>query len=204
MKTNFESANMTLRLWRQVYQTYTLLKKCEDQIFEEYGLTTEQFSVLVAIDYSGGPTKVTDIARWLERSTNSISMIVDRMVKAGLVRRARSTADRRVVRVVNTSKGKNALKPATLASLEVIGKIMSPLSHEDRMTLLRLLGTVKYELLKCLNPGVDIKEVKGNELEQVAKLNKWLSEYALPSTPQAKRQGGDKRKTKRKTKKKTE
>jgi DNA-binding MarR family transcriptional regulator len=117
MKTNLESTELALRLWRQVYQTYTLLKKCEDQIFGEHGLTTEQYAVLVSIDYLGGSAKVTDIARWLERSTNSISMIVDRMVKAGLVRRARSTGDRREVRVTNISKGQDALKPANLASL---------------------------------------------------------------------------------------
>jgi DNA-binding MarR family transcriptional regulator len=195
MTVNFESAELALRLWRQVYQTYTLLKKCEDQIFEEYGLTTEQYGVLVAIDYFGGPTKVTDIAQWLERSTNSISMIVDRMVKAGMVRRARSTGDRRVVHVANTSKGQDALKPANLASLEAVQKILSPLSHEDRSTLLSLLGTVKYEILKCLNPGVDIEKIKRNELKQAANLTKWLSEYGLPSTPQAKRQGEKKRKT---------
>jgi len=195
MKANLESTELALRLWRQVYQTYTLLKNCEDQIFGEHGLTTEQYGVLVTIDYFGGPTKVTDIARWLERSTNSISMIVDRMVKAGLVRRARSTADRREVRVANTSKGKAALKPANLASLEAVQKILSPLSHEERSTLLSLLGTVKYEILRCLNPGVDIEKIKRTELKQAANLTKWLSEYGLLSDSQAKRQGGKKGKT---------
>jgi DNA-binding MarR family transcriptional regulator len=199
MKTNLESTELALRLWRQVYQTYTLLKKCEDQIFGEHGLTTEQYAVLVSIDYLGGSAKVTDIARWLERSTNSISMIVDRMVKAGLVRRARSTGDRREVRVTNISKGQDALKPANLASLEVIRKIMSPLSHEDRLTLFSLLGTVKYEIIECLNPGVDIEKIKRNELKQAGNLAKWLSEYNLPSTPQAKHLRGKKRKTKKKT-----
>jgi DNA-binding MarR family transcriptional regulator len=195
MKADFESANVILRLWRQVYQTYTLLKKCEDQIFEEYGLTTEQYGVLVAMDYLGSPIKVTDLARWLERSTNSVSMIVDRMVKAGLVKRTRSTGDRRVVYVTATNKGKDALKPATQASLECIQKIMSPLSHEDKSTLLSLLGTLKYEILAYLNPGIDLEEMKRNESKPVADVKKWLSEYASPSIPQAKRQGGGKEKT---------
>jgi DNA-binding MarR family transcriptional regulator len=200
MKIKFEAEDMSARLWRQVYQTYTLLKKCEDQIFEEYGITTEQYAVLSAIDYFSGPVKVTDIALWLERSTNSISMIVDRMVKAGLVRRVRDKVDRRVVYVFNTSKGESALKPATVTSLDVVRKIMSPLSLEERSTLFSLLGTIKYEMLKHLNPGVDIKEVKRKEFEQAANVKKWLSEYGLPSTSQAKRQGGEKRKTKKKTK----
>jgi DNA-binding MarR family transcriptional regulator len=195
MTVNFESTELALRLWRQVYQTYTLLKRCEDQIFEKQGLTTEQCGVLGAIEYFGGSMKVTDIARWLERSTNSISMLVDRMVKAGLVRRVRDRVDRREVRVTNTSKGQDALKPANLAGLEVIRKILSPLSYEDRLTLLSLLETIKYEMLEYLNPGVAMEEIKRNELTQATNLTKWLSEYGLPSTPQAKRQRGKKRKT---------
>lgn len=195
MKANLESTGLALRLWRQLYQTYTLIKKCEDQIFGDYGLTTEQYAILGSIEYLGEPARVTDIAHWLERSTNSVSMIVDRMVKAGLVRRARSTGDRRVVYVSKTSKGQNALKPATMASLEFIPKILSPLSYEDRLTLLSLLGMVKYEALRYLNPGVDIEKIKRNELKQEANLKKWLSDYGLTSTPQAKRQGGKKRKT---------
>jgi DNA-binding MarR family transcriptional regulator len=195
MKANLDSEIAIVRLWRQLYQTYTLLKKCEDQTIEEYGVTTEQFAVLGAIDYFTGPTKITDIAQWLERSTNSISMIVDRMVKAGLVRRARDKRDRRVVYVSNTSKGENAIKPATQASFKVIRKILLTLSYEDRTALLSLLGTIKYEILKYLNPGVDMKEVKRKELEQAANVKEWLVEYGLTSTPKAKSQGSKKGKS---------
>jgi DNA-binding MarR family transcriptional regulator len=200
MKTNLESEIAIVKLWRQLYQTYTLLKQCEDRVIEEHGLTTEQFAVLGAMDYFVGPMNITDIARWLERSTNSVTMLVDRMVKAGLVRRVRSKSDRRVVRVTFTSKGKNAIKPATQASFEVIRKILSQLSYEDRNALLSLLGTMKYEILKYLNPGVDIEEVKREELKQAANVKEWLNEYGFPSTPEAERQGSGKRKTRNKTK----
>jgi DNA-binding MarR family transcriptional regulator len=197
MKTNLESEIAIVKLWRQLYQTYTLLKQCEDRVIEEHGLTTEQFAVLGAMDYFAGPLNITDIAQWLERSTNSITMLVDRMVKAGLVRRVRSKSDRRVVRVTFTSKGKSAIKPATQASFEVIRKILLQLSYEDRNNLLGLLGATKYEILKYLNPGVDIEEVKREELKQAANVKEWLNGYGLPSTPEAKRRGGKKGKTRR-------
>ena len=197
MTINYESENLVLRLWRMMYHSYTLLKRCEDQIFEGYGLTTEQFAVLSAIAYFGGPVKVTDIALWLERSPNAVSMIVDRMVKVGLLRRVRDKVDRRVVNVSITSKAENALKPAIVASFDVVRKIMSPLSLEEKSTLLNLLGTIKYEMLVCLNPGMDLEETKRKEFEQAANVKKWLSEYALPSTAKAKRQGGKKVKTMR-------
>lgn len=197
MTVNFESEVLVLRLWRQMYQTYTLLKQCEDKIIEEHGLTTEQYAVLVSIGYLGEPTRITDIARWLERSPNSISMIADRMVKAGLVKRTRDRVDRRVVHVTFTSKGENALKPSTRAMFEVIRKNMSSLSHEDKSTLISLLGTLKYEILQCLNPGMDMEEVKRDESKQSANARKWLLRYVLPSTSEARRQGGEKRRTKR-------
>jgi len=193
MKTNLESEIGIVKLWRQLYQTYTLLKQCEDQVIEEHGLTTEQFAVLGAMDYFVGPMNITDIAHWLERSTNSITMIVDRMVKAGLVRRTRSTSDRRVVRVTSTSKAKNALKPATQASYQVIRSILSQLPSEDRNNLLGLLGATKYEILKYLNPGVDIEQVKRQELKQAARVKEWLNQYGLSSTPEAKRRSGKKK-----------
>jgi len=199
MKNDLGPEVVALRLWRQLYQTYTLLKKCEDGIYEEYGLTTEQYAVLVSISYIGEPARVTDIARWLERSTNSISMIVDRMVKAGLVRRARDKRDRRVVYVSKTSKAESLLGPASVASFAMIQKTLSPMSDRNRLVLLDLLGEVKYETLKCVNPGVDIEKIKKDELKQAANVGKWLREYGGRSTPEVKRQGGEKGKTRKKT-----
>jgi DNA-binding MarR family transcriptional regulator len=197
MRANIESAELTLRLWRQLYETYTLLKRCEDQIFEEHGLTTEQYAVLVSLTYTGQPARVTDIARWLERSTNSISMIVDRMVKAGLVRRARDRVDRRAVYVSKTSKAESLFGPATVESFAHVRKILSPIRHDDRLVLLGLLKEVKYETLRCLNQGVDIEKIKRDELKRAANIKKWLSQYGLDSTAEAKGQRGRKKKTTR-------
>jgi DNA-binding MarR family transcriptional regulator len=197
MRANIESAELTLRLWRQLYETYTLLKRCEDQIFEEHGLTTEQYAVLVSLTYIGQPARVTDIARWLERSTNSISMIVDRMVKAGLVRRARDRVDRRAVYVSKTSKAESLFGPATVESFAHVRKILSPIRHDDRLVLLGLLKEVKYETLRCLNQGVDIEKIKRDELKRAANIKKWLSQYGLDSTAEAKGQRGRKKKTTR-------
>ena len=192
MKKDYEHAEVTLRLWRQLYQTYTLLKRCEDQIFEEHGLTTEQYSVLVSIAYVGQPARITDIARWLERSTNSISMIVDRMVKAGLVRRVRDKVDRRVVYVSKTSKADSLFRPATVESFENVQKILSGVPDKDRLALLNLLGDVKYEAIKCLDPGVDIERIKRDELKAARDVKKWIKEYGLFSEPETTLRGGQK------------
>jgi DNA-binding MarR family transcriptional regulator len=195
MTVKFESENLTLRLWLLMHRAYVSLKNCEDQIFGEKGLTTEQYAVLVTIKYLGNPVNITDVAQWIGRRTNSVSMQVDRMVKSGLLRRVRGRVDRRVVRLTITSKAENMLKPATLAGWEFIQKILSPLSDEDKHTFIRLLETLMYQTLNYLNPREDIEEMIRNETKQHANLMERLIQYTLPSTPQAKRQGGEKGKT---------
>jgi DNA-binding MarR family transcriptional regulator len=183
MTTNFEEdGNLILRLWYMSHRTRALLKMCEDQIYGEYNLTMEQYAVLAAIKHIGGPARPTDIARWLGHSPNSISMIVDRMVKAGLVRRIRDRRDRRVVNVSITSKGEKALKPAILAGWEFIQKITSPLADEDKHNFIRLHETLRCEILKYLNPGTNVEELAINEDEQHANLMERLIQYSLPST----------------------
>ncbi len=128
-----------------IHRTHDMLKSCEDKVFGKQGLTTEQYAVLTTIKHLDEPVRITDVARWLTRSTNSISMIVDRMVKAGLLTRERDGDDRRTVRLVITSKAETLLKPATLAGQEFIQKILSNLSYEDRQALLGPLLTVQHE-----------------------------------------------------------
>jgi len=155
----------------------------------------EQYTILVAIKHIGGTARPTDIAQWIGRSKNSVSMIVDRMVTADLLRRVRDRIDRRVVKVSITSKAENALKPASRAGWEFIQKITSSLAYEDKHAYIRVHEELRYEILKYLNPGVNVEEMVRNEDEQHANLMERLIQYALPSTPEAKRQGGKKEKT---------
>lgn len=195
MTINYESENLALRLWFMIHRTHDMLKMCEDQVFGEYKLTTMQYVVLVAIKYLGSHVRPTDVARWLGRSPNSVSMIADRMVKAGLLRRVRDKGDRRAVFLIITSKGEKALKPAILAGWEFIQKILSPLSYDDKQTLLGPLLTIQYGAYRHLNPGEDIEKLMSNEAESHANLMERLCQYIPTSTPEAKRQGGEKGET---------
>jgi len=193
MAVNLNLEHLALRLWFLSHRTHELLRRCEDQVYGEYNLTTEQYTMLAIIKYLDDPVRITDIARWSGRSTNSVSMIIDRMVKAGLVRRVRDRKDRRTVFVTVTNKAENALKPATLAGLEFIQEILSPLSSEDRRTFVNLHEVVKNKALEYLNPGVDVEEMQRSEVTSQANLVERLVQYISPSTPEAKRQGGKKK-----------
>jgi len=192
MALNSKSENTVLRVWLLLHRVRDILALCEDSIFAEYGITTEQFSVLAAVRSRGGSLRPTDLASILERSVNSMSMLVDRMVKAGLVRRTRDRIDRRVVRVTLTSKGTNAIERAIPEGWDFIHKILSPISYKDKRALAGMLETVKCELLGHLNPKVDMAEITKNSVTNQPGLYERMIKNIFPSGSEAKRKGREK------------
>jgi DNA-binding MarR family transcriptional regulator len=197
MPVKFKFKNLDKGSWILLRQAYNLILKCEDQVFSEYKLTTEQHAVLMAIKHINGPVRITDIARWLDRSVNSVSMIIDRMVKAGLVKRVRDRKDRRTVFVTMTSKAEEAYVPATVAGWGLIKEVLAPLSDEDKRTFIRLLETLRDKTYDYLDSGKVVEEVKINENDTMVKFMKQATEYKSSSTNEAKRQVGTKKKTTR-------
>jgi DNA-binding MarR family transcriptional regulator len=181
MTSSAKMDNLVLRLWFITHRTRDVLRNCEDKVFGRYGLTAEQYGVLAVMEVLGGSVRVTDLAGGLERSANSVSMIVDRMVKAGLVRRGRDRADRRTVRVSVTNKGEAAFRPATVAGLELIRELTSPLSYDDKRVFVNLHEMIRRKALLYLNPGGDIEKTRGGDVTNRPDLAKRLRQYLSPS-----------------------
>jgi len=129
MAVNAEQGNPVLRSWLLLPRVGDALNLCQDLVFSKYGITTEQWRILACVK-SRGPLRPVEIASLLERAPNSMSMLVDRMVKAGLVRRTRDRKDRRAVFVGLTDKGKEAIDPAVPAGWEFVHRLLSPLSYD--------------------------------------------------------------------------
>ncbi|MCK5434703.1 MAG: winged helix-turn-helix transcriptional regulator [Dehalococcoidales bacterium] len=194
MPIKFRFENVDKGAWILLRQAYNLIFRCEDRVFGAYNLSTEQHTVLMTVKNISGPVRITDIARWLDRSVNSVSMIIDRMVKAGLVKRTRDRKDRRTVFVTLTNKAEEAYVPATTAGWELVQEILSPLSNEDKRTLIRLLETIRDKTYDYLEPGAAVEEVKVNGTKKMKQFMEQASKYNSSSTPEAKRQSGKKRK----------
>lgn len=197
MPIKFKFENVDKGSWILLRQAYNLIFRCEDRVFSEYDLTTEQHTVLMAIKNISGPVRITDIARWLDRSVNSVSMIIDRMVKAGLVRRTRDRKDRRTVFVTLTRKAEEAYVPATTAGWNLIQEILSPLSNEDKRNLIKLLETIRDKTYDYLEPGGVVEEVRVNETGMMRRSTRQKTDYKSSSTREVKRESGKKKKATR-------
>jgi DNA-binding MarR family transcriptional regulator len=194
MRLNSKSENTVLRLWLLLPRVGDALDRCQDLVFSRYGITTEQWRVLACIK-ARGPLRPVEIASLLERAPNSMSMLVDRMVKAGLVRRTRDRKDRRAVIVSMTDKGKEAIEPAVPAGWEFMHKFLSRLSCDEQCALADMLETLKCELNGYVNPEMDMAEITKNSLTRDPGLHRRMLKTLLPPGYQLKLDRGEKRKT---------
>ena len=195
MPVKFKFENVDKGAWVLLRQVPNLVSRCEDLVFSKYELTTERHAVLMAMKHIDGPVRPTDVARWLDLSVNSVSMIIDRMVKAGLVRRTRDRKDRRTVFLTITSKAEKAYVLASVAGWELIQEILVPLSDKDKRALIKLLEALRDKTYDYLGSGEVAEEVKGSEMENMAQLAKQAAKYKSLSTPGAKPRGSRKKKT---------
>ncbi|MDD5591288.1 MAG: MarR family winged helix-turn-helix transcriptional regulator [Dehalococcoidales bacterium] len=160
MPVKFGFDNPTLRTWLLIHQTYNLVLKAEESLFKQIGISPQYNGVLMAMRYTDGPVTATIIANWLDRNNNAISMLLDRMQRDGLIRRVRSSRDRREVRLVLTSKGREIIEKATELGWRLIQDILGEIPEEDLRALIDRLEEIRGRTFEVLNPGRPIEEAK--------------------------------------------
>jgi DNA-binding MarR family transcriptional regulator len=133
-------------LWMLLEQVTILTFNATDQELSEYGTTAMQAAVLFVINQIGEETTPAEISRWILRKPSSITGILKRMVKAGLVERTKDLPKKNMVRVRLTEKGQGAYKQSL--KRKPIHQIMSALSQEERRQLASLLEKLRTKAIK--------------------------------------------------------
>jgi len=169
MPVKFAISDPTLKAWILLRQTYIAVSKCEEAAFAKVGITLQQYKVLMAIKYISDPVTPTDVARWLDRNSNSITLIIDRMEKDGLVERVRNLRDRRALRLVITPKGQEIFDRATKPGWELMKRLMSCFSEEELQMFDGLLEKLGEKAFEELAPGKPMEEVQINDVKNIAR-----------------------------------
>ncbi|MFC1901711.1 MarR family winged helix-turn-helix transcriptional regulator [Chloroflexota bacterium] len=159
MPVRFSFTQPEHKLWVLCHQTNNMLFKCEEQAFSKAGVSPQYVAVMMAIKHIKPPVTPTEVARWLDRSANSISMIVDRMERDGLVERKRDVKDRRSLRLVMTKQGEETFQQALGPGWELVTYVLSSLTGGEQQVLSGLLEKMREKAYHYLNPGVTMEEV---------------------------------------------
>ncbi len=119
------------------------LRRNYDRQLKDYGLTPCQFEVLIILCEEDG-ILLSELGRRVSRDGPTITGVIDRMEKKVLVKRKRDSRDRRVVKVILTSKGKGMEEQLSLTKKQILEKITKDLSARE----LTLLDTVLVKMMK--------------------------------------------------------
>jgi DNA-binding MarR family transcriptional regulator len=114
-----------------------------ERLFREYGMTPAQYNVLRILRGEGQPLPVLEIAERTITVVPGITGLVDRLEKQHLVRRERSTRDRRVIYVAITPKALHLLKELDKPIEKLHDEIAGHLTHDELAVLIRLLEKVR-------------------------------------------------------------
>jgi DNA-binding MarR family transcriptional regulator len=88
---------------RLFFEVGKILKQYMRKNFEDLGITAPQ-GIVIGTLFKFGEMKITELSKKVNLSNSTISGIIDRLEKQGLVTRVRSQEDRRAVYVKITPK----------------------------------------------------------------------------------------------------
>jgi DNA-binding MarR family transcriptional regulator len=104
-----------------------------------FALSAEQAHILLAL-WIEGPMKVGELQKILALGSGTLTGALDRMDKAGLVRRVPDPEDGRAWRVEPAPMDRKKRLAIERTLEEVEKRVFSALSRDERTVLLRLLG----------------------------------------------------------------
>ena len=132
MKELFDYRDVQHSIWINWYHANRLVAIYSDRnLIKVRGIPYEQFLVLGLMKILGKNANATEMGILLNKNTNSLSTILDRMEKKGLLKKTRDKRDRRLVWAVMTPMGREKLAATTNASLAVFQKLSSCFSKEE-------------------------------------------------------------------------
>lgn len=105
-------------------------------------LTLSQFGVLEAV-YHLGPMSQKDIGKKILKSGGNMTLVIDNLVKRGLVVRNQAEYDRRVMLISLTDEGRALISevfPRQLEALVAEMRVLTPEEQDELARLCRKLG----------------------------------------------------------------
>lgn len=125
--------------------TATIYTDEMSKALEKQGLSTTQWRILMILDDTSH-SSVGELARRSFTKISTITKMLDRMAKEGLVVRIGSKTDRRIVGVKMTPKAVEILRTVKRIGQSVFESALQGIDPEDAKTVTRLLKEVRSNL----------------------------------------------------------
>ncbi len=132
-------------------QTCRLLSKYMESYFNKYApVSYSKFLALKMIQSKNGVINPKELAELTQTEMHSVTTLVARMKRDGLVSTERNEIDRRSTNIILTDKGRQALEKSMPVARGIIAKIMASMSENDSHQLIQLADIIRKNTLREL------------------------------------------------------
>ncbi|MGK3991328.1 MarR family transcriptional regulator [Sorangium sp. So ce136] len=131
---------------------YTESRRLTKGMASGFGLTGPQLTILKLLE-SFQDLSLSTLSERIRAQNSTVTGIVDRMEREGLVRRERSKADRRVVHIRLSEKGARLAREIQVEPMEIFRSALLSLSATDLRDLLRILTKLQRQVVSRVGQG---------------------------------------------------
>lgn len=136
--------------FRNIYQksivnfiyTYNWMNEKLKAFFDVHNITVQQFNILRILRGAGKPISTLQIRQRMLDKMSDTSRIVDRLVLKGLVKKSTCPADKRLVDISITEKGRKLLEVIDEYENEM-DAVFGQISESDAKTLNKILDKIR-------------------------------------------------------------
>ncbi len=126
-----------------VQTAYAVLKYADAHLYRKARLSISKLVVMRALASNNGVMTPSEIAEWTQTERHTITTLIERMKRDGLIRTERNPRDRRFVNVSLTDKGREVLMQAMPVAREIVDQVMSSISEDDALQLEKSLRVLR-------------------------------------------------------------
>lgn len=140
-----------LTTWALLRQTWSLMCKLAETRLGKIHMTPEKVAILWVCREHPGPLIPAELARLVSRESQSVTGLLNRMEREGLITRIPKRKGRPYTEVKLTDKGEKACDFGVQVFRHVIKEVMSPLQTEEFGQLQNTLRTLREQAAGGLN-----------------------------------------------------
>ncbi len=136
---------------------YTESRRITKELAKRADLTGPQLTVVKMLEQIG-ELSLSELSERIRAQNSTVTGIIDRMEREGLVTRERSKEDRRVVYIKLTDKGRELAREIPVEPMEIFRSALETLSAQDMKDLMRIMTKVAKRVRQIVRRDVGENE----------------------------------------------
>lgn len=131
--------NQDKNLYYAISRTINMIKRDAEKIFSKYDLTRDQFSIMEVL-HKNGESSIGNVQETILMTGGNIPVIVNNLIKKGLLVRKQDEADRRRYLLSLTDAGNNLISNVIPEHDALIKEFFSSVGSNEKNTLINIFN----------------------------------------------------------------